>query len=160
MLRLTLKGVRGHLGRFLLTLSAVTLGIAFVAGSFVLTDSLQSTFDDLIESMAEGVDVTVQGKLVHGLWIDERKDGRGFPYFWLRFGREPRQPLAVGGQLLLELAALAVRLEHGAAAGAAQLPHGRLAVVPRQLAHHLAGAQALGGERQQGRRRPCGLGRG
>ena len=60
MLRLTLKGVRGHLGRFLLTLSAVTLGIAFVAGSFVLTDSLQSTFDDLIESMAEGVDVTVR----------------------------------------------------------------------------------------------------
>lgn len=33
--------------------------------------------------------VTNQGKLSHGLWLDERKDGRGFPYFWLRFGREP-----------------------------------------------------------------------
>jgi 5'-nucleotidase len=36
----------------------------------------------------EGVDVTAQGKLVHGLWIDERRDGRGFPYYWLRFGRK------------------------------------------------------------------------
>ena len=37
----------------------------------------------------KGVVGTSQGKLVHGLWLDERKDGRGFPYFWLRFGREP-----------------------------------------------------------------------
>ena len=38
-----------------------------------------------------GVAVTSQGKLVHGLWLDERRDGRGFPYFWLRFGREPTE---------------------------------------------------------------------
>ena len=37
----------------------------------------------------KGVSVTSQGRLSHGLWLDERKDGRGFPYFWLRFGREP-----------------------------------------------------------------------
>jgi 5'-nucleotidase len=37
----------------------------------------------------KGVSVTHQGKMTHGLWLDERKDGRGFPYFWLRFGREP-----------------------------------------------------------------------
>lgn len=36
-----------------------------------------------------GTAVTAQGKLVHGLWIDERADGRNFPYYWLRFGREP-----------------------------------------------------------------------
>ncbi len=35
--------------------------------------------------------VTSQGKLVHGLWIDERADGRNFPYYWLRFGREPTE---------------------------------------------------------------------
>lgn len=35
--------------------------------------------------------VTSQGKLVHGLWIDERADGRNFPYYWLRFGREPAE---------------------------------------------------------------------
>jgi 5'-nucleotidase len=33
-----------------------------------------------------GVEVTSQGKLDFGITIEERKDGRGFPYFWLRFG--------------------------------------------------------------------------
>ena len=36
----------------------------------------------------DGVEITRQGKLTHGLWIDERADGRGFPYYWLRFGRK------------------------------------------------------------------------
>ncbi|WP_274629257.1 5'/3'-nucleotidase SurE [Arvimicrobium flavum] len=33
--------------------------------------------------------VTDQGKLAYGIWVDERADGRGFPYYWLRFGRKP-----------------------------------------------------------------------
>lgn len=33
-----------------------------------------------------GIEVTSQGKLDFGITIDERKDGRGYPYFWLRFG--------------------------------------------------------------------------
>ena len=37
----------------------------------------------------EGTVVTAQGRLVHSLWVDERRDGRGLPYYWLRFGREP-----------------------------------------------------------------------
>ena len=24
----------------------------------------------------------------YGLWVEERADGRGLPYYWLRFGRE------------------------------------------------------------------------
>lgn len=31
--------------------------------------------------------VTAQGKLSHDARLDERRDGRGFPYFWLQFGR-------------------------------------------------------------------------
>jgi 5'-nucleotidase len=31
--------------------------------------------------------VTRQGKLVYGITVDERADGRGMPYYWLRFGR-------------------------------------------------------------------------
>lgn len=34
-----------------------------------------------------GTRVTVQGKLSHGLTIEERHDGRGLPYYWLRYGR-------------------------------------------------------------------------
>lgn len=33
--------------------------------------------------------VTTQGKLAYGIWVDERTDGRNFPYYWLRFGRKP-----------------------------------------------------------------------
>ncbi|OCW58861.1 5'/3'-nucleotidase SurE [Hoeflea olei] len=35
----------------------------------------------------QGVIVTDQGQMTHGLSIEERRDGRGFPYFWLKFGR-------------------------------------------------------------------------
>ncbi|MBX3596187.1 MAG: 5'/3'-nucleotidase SurE [Rhizobiaceae bacterium] len=40
-----------------------------------------------------GVQVTAQGRLAHSMWIDERRDGRGLPYYWLRFGRAPGEVL-------------------------------------------------------------------
>jgi len=36
----------------------------------------------------EGVKITNQGTFTHGLFMEKRSDGRGFPYYWLRFGRE------------------------------------------------------------------------
>ncbi|MEM7291305.1 MAG: 5'/3'-nucleotidase SurE, partial [Pseudomonadota bacterium] len=35
-----------------------------------------------------GVEVTAQGKFSHGLFMEKRHDGRGFPYYWIRFGRD------------------------------------------------------------------------
>ena len=35
----------------------------------------------------QGAVVADQGKLAYGIWVDERRDGRNFPYYWLRFGR-------------------------------------------------------------------------
>jgi 5'-nucleotidase len=35
-----------------------------------------------------GLVVTGQGKLTHGLHVEERKDGRGLPYFWLAYRRQ------------------------------------------------------------------------
>jgi putative ABC transport system permease protein len=61
MLRLSVKSVRGHLVRFLLTALAVTLGVAFVAGSFVLRDSIDATLSNLLDSAARGTDVAVRG---------------------------------------------------------------------------------------------------
>ena len=46
-------------------------------------------FPNVAPDKVEGTVVTRQGRLVHGLWLDERRDGRGFPYYWMRFGREP-----------------------------------------------------------------------
>ena len=36
-----------------------------------------------------GIAVTAQGRLAHRLHIDERRDGRGVPYFWLAYRSEP-----------------------------------------------------------------------
>jgi 5'-nucleotidase len=35
-----------------------------------------------------GIEVTRQGSFDHGLFMEKRHDGRSFPYYWLRFGRE------------------------------------------------------------------------
>ncbi len=36
----------------------------------------------------EAVEITRQGKLTHGLFLDRREDGRGLPYYWLTFERK------------------------------------------------------------------------
>ena len=61
MLRLTISSVRGHILRFLLTASAVMLGVSFVAGTFVLRDSIDSTLNSLFTQALKGVDVQVRG---------------------------------------------------------------------------------------------------
>lgn len=52
---------------------------------------LNVNFPSLAAGEVAETEVTRQGKLIHGLWIDERKDGRGFPYFWLRFGKKEEE---------------------------------------------------------------------
>ncbi|MDQ0457208.1 5'/3'-nucleotidase SurE [Rhizobium paknamense] len=47
---------------------------------------LNLNFPDCAPADVRGVEVTAQGKLEFGLSVEERKDARGFPYFWLRFG--------------------------------------------------------------------------
>ena len=46
-----------------------------------------------------GAMVTGQGKLTHGLYVDERRDGRGNPYYWLAYRRQPSEP-APGSDLI------------------------------------------------------------
>lgn len=60
--RLIVKGVRSHLLRFLLTATSVTLGVALVGGTFVLTDSMNATFDKIFTQASEGLDVQVRGQ--------------------------------------------------------------------------------------------------
>lgn len=61
MFRVTLKGVRGHVLRFLLTVFSVTLGTGLIAGTYVLTDSINATFDKIFDQVASGKDVAVRG---------------------------------------------------------------------------------------------------
>jgi len=58
--RVALRGIRAHLVRFLLSVLAVTLGVAFVAGTFSLRTMLSSTFTGIIDSSMLG-DAYVRG---------------------------------------------------------------------------------------------------
>lgn len=60
MLRVALKGLLGHKLRFLLTTMAVVLGVTFVAGAFVLTDTMEGAFSDLFDTSYATADVYVR----------------------------------------------------------------------------------------------------
>ncbi len=49
MWRVTLRGVAGHSLRYALTALAVLLGVAFMASTLVLTDTIGHTFDRLYQ---------------------------------------------------------------------------------------------------------------
>lgn len=48
-------------------------------------------FPDRPADEVAGTLVTNQGRLAHGLRVEQRRDGRGFPYYWLCFRREPEE---------------------------------------------------------------------
>ncbi len=59
MFNLTRKGLWAHKVRFMLTGLAVVLGVAFMAGTMILTDTMGKTFDGLFATSNEGIDVVV-----------------------------------------------------------------------------------------------------
>jgi putative ABC transport system permease protein len=59
MFNLTRKGLWAHKVRFLLTGLAVVLGVAFMAGTMILTDTMGKTFDGLFATSNESIDVVV-----------------------------------------------------------------------------------------------------
>ncbi len=60
MLNVTLKGLLAHKLRLALTALAVVLGVAFMAGSLVLTDTIRSVFDQLFTEVNAGTDAVVR----------------------------------------------------------------------------------------------------
>lgn len=60
MLKLVLRGIRANLGRLIMTLISVLLGVAFVSGSFILADSLRAIFNGISEDAFAGVDAQVR----------------------------------------------------------------------------------------------------
>jgi putative ABC transport system permease protein len=60
MLSLTFKEMRGHSRRLLGTFVAVFLGVAFLAGTLVLGDTLRSNFGELFGEVNAGTDVVVR----------------------------------------------------------------------------------------------------
>ena len=62
MNRIALRGLRERKARTAFTLLAVVLGVALIAGTFVLTDTISKSFDKLVATAGENVDVRVVSK--------------------------------------------------------------------------------------------------
>jgi putative ABC transport system permease protein len=62
MLKTTIAGLRARKLRVLTTSSAVLLGVAFMAGSLVLTDTIGKTFETMFADIYAGTDTYVRGK--------------------------------------------------------------------------------------------------
>jgi len=61
MWKVTWKGLLSHKLRFALTAVSVVLGVSFMAGTLVLTATINATFDDLFAGIYEGTDAQVRG---------------------------------------------------------------------------------------------------
>ena len=59
MLKMTLRGISARRTRSILTGLAVFFGVAMIAGTLMLTDSVNSSFDDIFTDVNSGVDVSV-----------------------------------------------------------------------------------------------------
>ena len=62
MTRMALRGLLARKLRTALTGFAVVIGVAFVAGTFIFTDTINASFTDLFERVSKGVDVDVTAK--------------------------------------------------------------------------------------------------
>jgi putative ABC transport system permease protein len=64
MIAVALKGLAGRKVRALLTAFAVVIGVSMVSGTFILTDTMQKTFDGLFAASYEKTDAVIGGKQV------------------------------------------------------------------------------------------------
>jgi putative ABC transport system permease protein len=69
MRRVSLRNLAAHKVRLLLTLTSVLLGTAFVAGSFVFTDSLQRSFDSIFTTAYQNVDTRIAPRHDYGAGV-------------------------------------------------------------------------------------------
>jgi putative ABC transport system permease protein len=68
------KDALAHRVRLLATATGIVLGVAFLAGSLVLTDTIRRTFDDLFAEVNAGRDAVVRSALaVEGTFEDDRR---------------------------------------------------------------------------------------
>jgi len=61
MRNVTLKSMLAHKLRLALTALAIVLGVTFISGTFVLTDTLHNTFSVLFGSVYQNIDFVVRG---------------------------------------------------------------------------------------------------
>ncbi|MFW2380349.1 MAG: ABC transporter permease [Acidimicrobiales bacterium] len=60
VLKLAFRGISKSIGRLALTVLAITLGVGFVSGSFIISDSLGKVFDGIVELANQNLDARIQ----------------------------------------------------------------------------------------------------
>jgi putative ABC transport system permease protein len=75
MWKLTISSIRAQKARFFLTSVAVILGVAFMAGTLVLTDTIKRSYDDLAGGVYDQTAAVVQSS--HQVKDDQGKEVRG-----------------------------------------------------------------------------------
>ena len=66
MRKATLKGLMAHKFRLAATALAIVLGVSFVSGTYVLTDTITASFDSLFKQVTQGIDVAVRSEETFG----------------------------------------------------------------------------------------------
>src|SRR5215217_9052321 len=64
MISVALKGLAARKVRALLTAFAIVIGVSMVSGTFILTDTMQKTFDGLFTASSAQTDAVIQGKSI------------------------------------------------------------------------------------------------
>jgi putative ABC transport system permease protein len=96
MLAVSLKGMAGRKLRTVLTALAVVLGVALIAGTYILTDTINHQFDQIFAQVRKGVDVSVTPKKVFN--SDNNANPPAFPASYVaKVQQVPGVQKAAGG---------------------------------------------------------------
>jgi len=88
MFHVTFKSLLARKLRLLLTALAVVLGVSFVAGTLILGDTLNRTFDKLFATAYSGTDVGVRGKSAFDVSLTEGGDPASVAFDAVRQGTD------------------------------------------------------------------------
>jgi putative ABC transport system permease protein len=100
MTGVALKGLAGRKIRALLTALAIVIGVSMVSGTFILTDTMQKSFNGLFDASYEKTDAVIQGKEI----VEGSTNGSGvtLPVSLLEQVRALPEVEAAGGNVMPE----------------------------------------------------------
>ena len=114
MIKVALKGLAGRKIRALLTAFAVIIGVSMVSGTFVLTDTMQKSFDGIFETSYENTDVVVSG---HQVVESDTADVPTIPSSMLREVRALPEVGAAAGSIMNDTTAKVIGRDGDSLAG-------------------------------------------
>ena len=95
MVAVALKGLSSRKLRAISTILAVTIGVALVTGTYILTDTINRSFDDIFETANQGTDLVVTPTEIVS---QDTSEPPAFPASLLdRVDRVPGVEMAEGG---------------------------------------------------------------